>query len=416
MKKISLFLFFSSLVFLTFALLYPRAHAAGQALTKEDVVTLIARGVPEDEIVWTLERTRSEFSLTDDDRKWLKKNGATDWICIVMDMSPEKRSFQLPVYYGKPLSKEDVIRLSRKVAPHELCLMVAHTQSKFPPITSEEKKWLQGEGVHPLVIMLMQTQTENAKEKPFLQRGKIDRGGEPVRGGKYYEEAAPIAPGTYRLDHQLKANEFDYFRVRVKNGQGLACSVRTTDASANGGIAVHSADRTVLVRADVYGNNRKNQCDYYVFDAPEGEKELYIVIGNGDPANTDVIYEIAVSDLYDAASGRDAGSYFDSPLELEPRAKEYACYLPTGDVDMFAVPVKKGQALTASVVPESPAGYFRLVFYNEAREATSDRWNSPGSIATLSAPAPDKDAKLFIKIERSGADPVGAYTLKIDIG
>ncbi len=386
---------------------------AEDKLTKEDVVALVKQGVPEDDIVWKLERTGSEFKLTDNDRKWLKEQGVSSWVSIVMDMTPKARKEKLPIYYGPKLTSQDIVNLTKKGIPSwEIPLMIAHTQSKFT-LSEAEKNWLKSEGVQPIVIMLMETQTEKQAQKPFLARGKIERGGQPIRGGKYYDDAVSIAPGSYRLDHQLKTNEFDYFKVRLKNGQKLTCWVRTTDISDSGGIGIHSPERTAIIRADIYGKNAKRNCYYYVFDAPGGEKDLYILMGNDYSTDDAVIYDIAVDELYDASSGKDAGSYFDAPLAIT--AGEHTCYAPSGDADMYVMKVKKGRTLTVKLIPDNPAGYFRAVLYSESREALAEKWNSPGSVLTVSAANKSAtDENFYIKVDRSGDDPVGKYVLKVE--
>lgn len=40
-----------------------------------------------------------------------------------------------------------------------------------------------------------------------------------VRGGNGFESAVKLTPGTHRLDHHQRPNEFDYFAVDVKPGQ-----------------------------------------------------------------------------------------------------------------------------------------------------------------------------------------------------
>lgn len=391
-------------------------YAQEKKLTKENIVEFTKQGVSEDEIVGRITDSGVDFALTDNDRRWLSEQGVSPWICIVMDMKPEERREKVPFYTGGKITKEGVIKLTKKGYPAtEICLMIARTQSKYT-LTEEEKKWLGSEGVDPLVINLMEIQREVKKQPPFLERGAIERGGLVIHGGKYYTDAVEIKPGNYRLDHQLRPDEYDYFKIKLRNGQRLVCSVRTTDVASKGGIAIHSGERTLITKAEVYNYNGTDRCFFALYDSPEKEKEVYILIGCGsNSVDTEVIYAVSVEDNFDADSATDAGRNFDTPLTIKPG--EYPHNWATGnDVDMYTLRLKKKGEISVKLTPYASEGSFTVSILNEDRQNLAVEWSKQaGAVVKAAAINPDAEQKVYVKVERGASDPLGKYALKIEV-
>jgi len=391
-------------------------YAGEKKLTREDVAEFVKQGMPEDKIISVITESDSEFALTDQDRRWLDERYVSPWVCIVMDMKPRERREKVPFYTGGKITKEGVIQLTKKGYPaHEIVLMIARTQSRYT-LTEEEKQWLRNEGVDPLVINLMEIQREVKKQEPFLEQGAIERGGLPIRGGKYYTDAVEIKPGKYRLDHQLRPDEYDYFKIKLKNGQRLICSVRTTDVASKGGIAIHSYERTAITKAEVYHYNGADRCFFALYDSAEKEKEVYILIGCGNNSvDTEVIYAVSVEDNFDANSATDAGKHFDTALAIKPG--EYPHNWATGDdVDMYTLRLKKKGEISVKLTPYVSEGSFTVSILNEDRENMVVEWSKQaGAVVKTSAINPDAEQKVYIKVERGTSDPVGKYALKIEV-
>jgi hypothetical protein len=53
--------------------------------------------------------------------------------------------------------------------------------------------------------------------------------GTAVRGGTGFDDALLLAPGKYRLDHNLAPSQYDYFKVNVKKGDSLNVKIVTGD-------------------------------------------------------------------------------------------------------------------------------------------------------------------------------------------
>jgi hypothetical protein len=66
-------------------------------------------------------------------------------------------------------------------------------------------------------------------EKPIDRTNNDALLGTPVRGGTGFDNALLLTPGRYRLDHNLNADQYDYFKVNVKKGDKLNVKIITGD-------------------------------------------------------------------------------------------------------------------------------------------------------------------------------------------
>lgn len=396
-------------VFLCFAFSYCKA----EGLTKEGIAGLVKDGYSDTYITWQLESSGALFRLGPQDIGWLKNQGVSEKVISVMQMAPDERKKVSAMSGQEKLAKQDIINLSKRgVAPHEIVMIIASTQSKFP-LTDKEKEWLASEGVHPLVINIMSLYPEEKKVAPFLERGKIERGGLPVRGGKYYEEAVTIKPGSYCLDHQLRQNEYDYFKIRLASGQRLVCTVRTTEVVRAGAISIHSDNRTQLESAVADYPSSQKTCVYEMYDS--GDKDFYILIGwNYRGIEPGAIYDISIEEHFDAGTKADAPRDFKNAVAIRPG--EYPDnWVYHNDEDLFFLNLRKGQQLTVRAIPEE--GRLRVRLYNEDREEFMAEWSKQaGSVAKASFTNTSEGQKIFIKVDREGAFVANSkYALKIDV-
>lgn len=389
------------------------AHAAEGALTVDEIISMAKGGASEDAIMADLARTSSRFVMTDEVYKQMDKEGIPKGVTWFMAMAPDQRRI-VSAYLSNKLKMQDIVDLTLKgIKGNDILLLVGRTQSRFQ-MSAEEAAWMASKGVDGWVIRMMQIQRATDEREPFLERGAIDRGGTPVRGGKYYEEAVAISPGSYRLNHQLRAGEYDYFKVRLKNGQKITCSVRTPEISHHGGIALHGPDRVKITEAVIYnGPSEARECSYELYDRPGGT-ELYIVIGCSFSTDEHVIYEIATEDHFDAGSASDAGNRFETALVVTPG--RYANnWLVHDDVDMYAAHAEKGSRISARVVPAEQE-IFRVSIINEDRETVASGGSKQrGSVARASDQNASSGGLVYLKVDHGGNTykTSGKYALEI---
>lgn len=260
------------------------------------------------------------------------------------------------------------------------------------------------------------------EEAPYLDRGGIDRGGQSIRGGKYYDDAVEIQPGKYHLDHKLREDEYDYFKIKVKSGQRLACSVLTTDISQYAGLQIHSFDRKSLCSLSTLTHNQLKTGVVDFFDLPEGTEDVYIVVGS-DITNVgeDVIYEISLEDHFDANGSSDAGNVFDKAVEIKP-GKYEKNWLPSNDVDMYKMSLSKGEELSVRIIPDNCPFHFLLSVMNEDRETLIKGENKEeGSVAKIILVNQTGDQVVYIKVDHgywAGDGQKGnecKYIIQIDV-
>jgi hypothetical protein len=260
------------------------------------------------------------------------------------------------------------------------------------------------------------------KEAPYLDRGEIDRGGQPVRGGKYYDDAVEIQPGKYHIDHKLRENEYDYFKIKVKSGQRLNCSILTTDISQYAGLQIHSFDRKSISSIRTMNYNQLKTTFAEFFDLQQETEDVYVVVGSDiTKVGEDVVYEISLQDHFDADSPADAGNVFDKALEIT-RGKYETNWLPLNDVDMYKVSLKKDEELSIKIIPDNCPRRFCLSVTNEDRETLAKAENKEdGSVVKATLANQDGDQKVCIKIDHGRWDDIGQkadegkYIMQVDV-
>ena len=391
------------------------AAAADNDITAERVIAMTKDGAGAEEMIREIAAAGSRFAMSEAMFENLKKEGVPDDVVWFMRMEPGTRPLVLP-YLDRTLNKQDIIDLTKKGVPKDdILLLIARTKSRFT-MTAEETAWMEGEGVDPWVIKLMKTQYKTATHKPFLERGAIERDGAPVRGGKYYDDAVAIKPGKYRLDHQLRGGEYDYFKMKLRDGQKLIAAIRTPEIAYHGAIAIHDAKKTLITEATIYNSaSAMNSCSFEVYDEPEG-RELYIVIGCAFVTNEYVIYDIRVEDHFDAGSGTDAGRDFGTALAIKPATYEHN-WLPAEDIDTYIFSLRKGESVAVRVTPAQPE-VFRVSIMNADRETVATGTSKEqGSVAKAAAPPAREDGKVYCKVDHNGYtyNTSGKYALGIEV-
>jgi von Willebrand factor type A domain len=187
--------------------------------------------------------------------------------------------------------------------------------------------------------------------------------GEEIRGGAKYDEAVAIKLGTtYHLDHHQRKDEYDYFTVEARDGQKIVASIQAFDYGVNihsgkvdkssaaySGLAIHAPDQRNIVDNWVYRPGEKMTVAVPI-GAGQGGR-YYILVGNdaGDQ-HQNARFEVTVVDLFDANSGRDAGSDDSKAVEIQPGT--YTGYLHANDdTDFYAITVSPKTKYNVRIKP-----------------------------------------------------------------
>jgi hypothetical protein len=187
--------------------------------------------------------------------------------------------------------------------------------------------------------------------------------GEEVRGGAKYAEAVAIQAGTpYHLDHHQRKDEYDYFAIDAKDGQKIVASIQAFDTGVNirgdkiersswtyAGIAIHAPDQRHIVDRGVNSAGEKATISVPV-GAGQGGR-FYILVGSGSgDQHQNSRFDVSLVDLFDANSGRDAGSDDSAAVDIQPGT--YTGYLHANDaIDFYAFPVSPKTKYSLRVKP-----------------------------------------------------------------
>ncbi|MBI4384237.1 MAG: VWA domain-containing protein [Nitrospinae bacterium] len=257
-----------------------------------------------------------------------------------------------------------------------------------------------------------------APQKPeYLPPPQKTRFGKEIRGGRYYEDAVPIAPGQYRLDHDLRVDEYDYFKIAVKNGQQLRVQYTTPDEGRpSAGALIHTADR-LSVTADATLNTRSKTgaVSMELFDKGKDPLDFYILIGNKyEPQSKNALIDVFLDDHFDGGSQGDAGPKLESALEV--KAGEYESnWLSRGDVDTFKMGAEPGQVVHVKAMPAGERSHMELIFYNEDREKLGG-FSSKDRGAAVKGNAKVPEGGVYFQIKHGvSSDASTSYRMKVEV-
>jgi hypothetical protein len=197
--------------------------------------------------------------------------------------------------------------------------------------------------------------------------------GREVRGGNGFESAVALAPGTYRLDHHQRPNEYDYFAVDVPAGHLLRVTQEAYEVGVRidgntfreataghdhspAGVTVFRPDRAKLGSEKVFKRGEQAAVAAVISSGAGGR--YYIAIGHdwgpwaggihkGSPITVELV------DQTDADSGTDAG---DSDRQAVPIAlgshTGWLQALFSQEKDVFALTAVPGATYEVRVRPE----------------------------------------------------------------
>lgn len=187
--------------------------------------------------------------------------------------------------------------------------------------------------------------------------------GEEIRGGAKYEEAVPIkAATTYHLDHHQRAKEYDYFVIEARDGQKLVASIQAFEKAITirgdkyeesglpyTGIAIHAPDQRAIVDKWVASPGEKATVSVPIGSGQGGR--FFILVGNEHSSqHQNSRFDVTLVDLFDANSGRDAGSDDSKAVDIQPG--NHTGYLYANDsTDYFALAVSPKAKYNIRVKP-----------------------------------------------------------------
>ena len=258
----------------------------------------------------------------------------------------------------------------------------------------------------------------------------VDKGrevvGEAIRGGDGFGSAVPIAPGTYRLDHHQRPNEYDYFAIEVAPGHLLRVRQEATEVGVSIDGVTFSENTSPVVGAAIHGPDRERISENSAINAGNsvlveasvsaGNGGAYYVLVGQDVWSTlgihlDSPFTVEIVDRTDAGSGTDAGGGEAEALPIEPG--EHTGWLQVrGESDVYVLQADSAATYSLRARPEASGVYLVVAVTDEdGVQLARDQSPNPGAAVRLEAIAPERDGPLFVTLEEIGGPT--AYALQL---
>jgi hypothetical protein len=253
--------------------------------------------------------------------------------------------------------------------------------------------------------------------------------GEEIRGGAKYDEAVALKPATtYHLDHHQRKNEYDYFAIDARDGQKIVASIQAFEraitirgdkfeetGSPYTGIAIHAPDQRNIVDKWVASPGEKATISVPI-GAGQGGR-FFILVGNEHSSqHQNSRFDVTLVDLFDANSGRDAGSDDSKAVDIQPG--NHTGYLYANDsTDFYALVDSPKVKYNFRVKPGAQEKTIDLeVFDRDAVKVKEAEAANPGAAVRLENIEFPYEGKAYLKVtaRRYSAENVeSSYALEV---
>jgi len=249
--------------------------------------------------------------------------------------------------------------------------------------------------------------------------------GAAIRGGDGFGSAVPIAPGTYRLDHHQRSNEYDYFAIEVAPGHLLRVRQEATEVGVSIDGATFSENTSPVVGAAIHGPDRERISEDSAINAGNSVLvEASVSAGNGGTyyvlvgqdvwsqlgIHLDSPFTVEIVDRTDAGSGTDAGGGEADALPIEPG--EHAGWLQVaGESDVYVLRADAAASYSLRARPDASAYLQVAVTDEDGVQLAWDQSANRGAAVRLEAIEPGRDGPLFFTVKEIGGPT--AYTLQL---
>ncbi|MBI4411897.1 MAG: VWA domain-containing protein, partial [Deltaproteobacteria bacterium] len=251
---------------------------------------------------------------------------------------------------------------------------------------------------------------EVTQEALVVQKSSAVYGSE-IKGGDSYETAVALAPGQeFHLNHHQKQNQFDYFYVELKGGQGIVFSLNTVQKGVSidnekanentnpyAGFQIHNASRQKLGSEEIIGSANATKTLEVEMTSPQ---KVYLLIGSTyADMHKDHPFKVEIVDFFDANSGAEAGTTPETAIPLGK--KPSTGYLTrTDEADYYKITTTAGENLTIKILPENVTARLEAVLYDDLR-AEIAKADSPNEGAGFRLTGAAKGGVTYLKIARS---------------
>jgi len=233
--------------------------------------------------------------------------------------------------------------------------------------------------------------------------------------GNSFETAVLLSPGKYQ-GGVFQGRQELYYIVQTKAGQQISAQAR---GFSEAGCDIYLYDESREELMSDYGENPKVS---WLPNANKSSYNYYLKIANDYADVESFTVEISVTNYYDANSGTDAGSTFESALNLNTIPGSYTGYLSKAfydipyigddDKDFYRISVQKGIPYEFKLTPPTK-GNGTLAVYDTNRQLIDEK-SSPNEGAFVSLfLTPAANTSVFLTVSGDWSSNLSAYKLDI---
>ena len=234
------------------------------------------------------------------------------------------------------------------------------------------------------------------------------------KGGDSFATAVKIEPGSYK-GGAVESVEKEYFYINIKPGQQIKLKGTFIPAGYGANCVLYLYDENET-RLDGEEYTAGPISAFWLPDSNRDLYKYYIKVGSTAGALSSYSLDVSLRDCYDAGSEKDAGDTFDKAIEI--KGGKYTGYLAgpykgTDEIDIYKIPVKKGETLIAKVTPPSNT-VLSLGFYDDDRRLISEEIApNRGAIVSNSVEI-TRDGEIFAKVvAEKGGENLNVYSLEV---
>lgn len=241
------------------------------------------------------------------------------------------------------------------------------------------------------------------------------------KGGDSFATAVELEPGVYQAD-SLEENEYFYV-AGIKPGQEINIEYTFSVGTGNDGwgiLGLYDENRAELFGDwdTVSGGGSEFITASWMPNTDEDSYKYYIRAGYDDYDVSSVLFDVSLTDYYDAGSQTDAGDSFEKAMSLT--AGEYEGYLSGesgSDVkDFYKMEIEKGEELTVKITPPMEASMEVVLYDDNRKELRSEYAPNAGAIIETSLVARESE-DIFVAVLCDGwcSEDLVNYTLDVTI-
>ena len=204
--------------------------------------------------------------------------------------------------------------------------------------------------------------------------------GSEIQGGDSYETAVVLPMGQeFHLNHHQKQNQFDYFYLDLKGGEGFVFSMNTLqkgisirdgvvkeNANPYAGYQIHNSQRTKMKGEELIGSPNLTKKTQMEVSTPQ---RIYILVGSTyEDMHKDHPFKAEIIRLFDGDQTAEAGATPETALSIEKKSYPNNYLTQSDEADYYKLTTMAGENLTIKILPESLTARLSAILSDDLRK------------------------------------------------